>query len=381
MFKLEALNAAHGDALLLQYGDDDNPRLAVIDGGPSPTYQNVLKPRLMELRNSLGLSEEAPMRIDLLVVTHIDDDHINGVVALSKDLVERTELRRPRPWIVRRFWHNSFEELAGSASSAAIASQFGAVASAAAANNSWPAGLPMSGPALALVASVKQGRDLRDNARKLNWSVNNGKTLITRTGTPGDTLTLDSCLKLTILGPDQAKVDQLEKDWHEHTRKMSKKSAAESKASTAEYVDKSVYNLSSIIVLCERSGKQILLTGDARGDEIVSGLKHAGLNNCGRTHVDVLKLPHHGSVRDINADFFRQVTADRYIISANGKYSNPDIETLRLLTEARGTDEYDIYMTNPVPDAIDFLEAHKRGNRFSVHVRENDNLSIVIPLQ
>ena len=49
----------------------------------------------------------------------------------------------------------------------------------------------------------------------------------------------------------------------------------------AAFVDKSVPNLSSIVVLAELGGKSMLLTGDARGDKILEGMELAGLLETG----------------------------------------------------------------------------------------------------
>lgn len=54
----------------------------------------------------------------------------------------------------------------------------------------------------------------------------------------------------------------------------------------------------------------------------------------GRAHFDVIKAPHHGSDRNIKKTFFRKVTADRHILSANGRDGNPDLATLIWLVEA-----------------------------------------------
>ena len=43
----------------------------------------------------------------------------------------------------------------------------------------------------------------------------------------------------------------------------------------------------------------MLLTGDARGDDVLAGLREAGLLRRSPLHVDVLKLPHHGSDRNV----------------------------------------------------------------------------------
>jgi hypothetical protein len=91
----------------------------------------------------------------------------------------------------------------------------------------------------------------------------------------------------------------------------------------------------------------MLLTGDARGDDILMGLKDAKfLDSRGRLHVDLLKIPHHGSDRDVAPQFFQALTADHYVISANGENDNPDCETLCWLAESRGKDDYEVYLKN-----------------------------------
>jgi len=49
LFTLEALQAKHGDSLLLHYGKPKAPKLIVIDGGPAGVYKASLRPRLAEL--------------------------------------------------------------------------------------------------------------------------------------------------------------------------------------------------------------------------------------------------------------------------------------------------------------------------------------------
>ena len=60
----------------------------LIDGGPSEVYKPHLKPRLQRLRKARGLADNAPLPVDLMMVSHIDDDHINGVLELTKELLE-----------------------------------------------------------------------------------------------------------------------------------------------------------------------------------------------------------------------------------------------------------------------------------------------------
>ena len=52
LFTLEALQAKHGDSLILHYGKPKSPKMIVIDGGPAGVYKESLRPRLEELKTS-----------------------------------------------------------------------------------------------------------------------------------------------------------------------------------------------------------------------------------------------------------------------------------------------------------------------------------------
>jgi hypothetical protein len=102
------------------------------------------------------------------------------------------------------------------------------------------------------------------------------------------------------------------------------------------------------VVLAEMSGRTMLLTGDARGDDIIDGLEGAGClaPDGAPFEVDLLKMPHHGSSRNVDEDFFGRVLAHHYyVFSADGRDGNPDHETLAMLADARGTDEYTLHFT------------------------------------
>ena len=63
-------------------------------------------------------------------------------------------------------------------------------------------------------------------------------------------------------------------------------------------------------------------------------------------HVDLLKVQHHGSNHSTTQEFFARVTADRYIISGNGRYGIPHGDALEWLSAARRGRPYTVYMTN-----------------------------------
>jgi hypothetical protein len=65
------------------------------------------------------------------------------------------------------------------------------------------------------------------------------------------------------------------------------------------------------------------------------GLKRAGRLEGGALHVNVLKVQHHGSEHNIDADFCRRITADHYVFCANGEHENPDLDALRMQVASR----------------------------------------------
>lgn len=379
VFTLEALQAKHGDALLLHYGEAASTRLIVIDGGPSGVYRQTLKPRLDQIKQLRSPLARLPIR--LLMVSHIDDDHISGVLELSRDLVEAQDDNKDLPYEIQCLWYNSFDDIVGIQSEKLFASlQTAAVA--AADIGMVPANLPLSLHGAMVVASVKQGRELFQNAKALAFEINKPFSELVLAPKQGQkTVDLGDGLSFTVLGPNQQRLEDLQKEWDKQLEKLKVAKVAEAQALTAAFVDDSVYNLSSIILLATAGSRRMLLTGDARGDDIIVGLQSAGFFQGGRFHVDLFKMPHHGSDRNIDSDFFRQVTADHYVISADGKYGNPEISTLKMLSEARGQENYTIYLTNQETRLVEFFKQERAaGKKFQVIFRPQNTPSIHIPL-
>ena len=86
--KFEFLQADNGDCILITTEKFN----ILIDGGMGRTYYRSLKDKLEELE-----------QIDLVILTHIDEDHIAGLIELFKD-----EEIRPK---VKKVWFNSLAKL------------------------------------------------------------------------------------------------------------------------------------------------------------------------------------------------------------------------------------------------------------------------------
>lgn len=379
-FALEALEAKKGDCLLLHYGKPGSPRLIVIDGGPGGVFKGSLEPRLQEIKAERSPADPLPIR--MVMVSHIDDDHIAGILQMIKGLADLREKNKPVPYDVATLWHNAFDDLLGNEAKEMVAALKSAAN--AAATGSFSANLPVKLETGLVLASVNQGRQLRDNARRLAVEVNegfSGKLVMVPAGEKSRVFDAGDGLKLTVIGPDENRVRDLQVEWDTQIKKSGV-------AKIAEFADKSVFNLSSITVLATFKKKTMLLTGDARGDFVIDGLRRAKLLKNGKIHVDLLKIPHHGSDNNVETDFFRTVTADHYVVSGDGEHGNPEVATFQMLSDARGQDEFTIHLThgklpeesNPNKLLDFFKKEQKAGKRYKFEVREKDALGIQVPL-
>src|SRR5690606_17490448 len=109
-------------------------------------------------------------------------------------------------------------------------------------------------------------------------------------------------------------------------------------------LDRSVPNLSSIVVLVETGGRSLLLTGDAHGSDIVKAWDELGLPRPAK--VDLLKMPHHGSIRNVTEEFMKFFEATHYVFSADGRHDNPDAPTIEALVKLHGDRPIKLHFTN-----------------------------------
>ncbi|HEX3880502.1 MAG TPA: MBL fold metallo-hydrolase [Bryobacteraceae bacterium] len=373
---VEALEANTGDCLLLHYGGPGKETRILIDGGNAGVYQSVLKSRLEELRG------EGRLDLRMVMVSHIDADHITGIEQLLGDLVDFQESCKELPYRIRSLWHNSFDKLLGDKAASVESSAVRA---------SLDGGpIPsLDTDVAAVVASVKQGNAVRNHAVKLGIPINAdaGGPLVQAPAKGVRKIQVVPGLTFTLLSPHQNELDKLDSVWDE--AKARKKTAT---AQAADFLNKTVPNLSSIVVLMEAEvargkKKRLLFTGDAGGDVIREALAGAKLLQEGRIHVDLLKVQHHGSSHSSNLEFFQTVLADHYVISGNGRYGIPDPKTLEWLSEARRGQVCDVYLTNRTGGSgftanIDmFLAAEETsGSKIRYHFRGGDAPSICVPL-
>ena len=300
MFRIEMLPAGHGDCLWIEYGNPKAPRRVLIDGGAAGTYKRALRERLRGLR-------ENERRFELLVVTHIDADHITGILELLEDSETRFQ--------ARDIWFNGYRHL--------------------------PDEKPETlGPV--------QGERLTDLLVKRPWNREFKESAVV-VQADGDLprLQLEGGLVLTLLSPTPGKLADLKPEWEKEVRKagldpnqprpgevespegfdLLGSPDVEALAAEAFSEDSAKANGSSIALLAEFEGRRLLLTGDAHPGIMTAAIKR--LAGGGRLAVDACKLPHHGSKANVNRQFLQALDCRKWLFSTNGAYfRHPDRQTV-----------------------------------------------------
>lgn len=286
---LEILEAYHGDSLLIRYGTKKKVNI-LIDGGISRTYNRTLKNRIQTLIKS-------GENIDLLVMTHIDDDHIGGIISLFQDVdIDKG--------IIKRIWFNSGKVISSFLNSNSII------------NESRDIRLLMNDQTQ---VSVTQGQCLEDEIIKI------GIQLLPILEQP-EPFNIEGAT-LIVLSPNREGLEMLNESWEYETDTVTEVSSCKTDydKSIEELVEKDVFkidsskvNKSSIAFLFEYMNKRVLMLGDSHPDVIVNSLEKLGYSKENKLKVDVIKVSHHGSSGNTNRRLLDIVICKNYIVSTNG---------------------------------------------------------------
>jgi hypothetical protein len=325
LLKLIVVQAEYGDCLMLQSSDGNDSTSILIDGGPSQTYEKNLKPTLDIILPG--------KKLDLVILSHIDNDHVLGLLDLFEAIKREKESSTKEVLKISGLWHNSFSDLirSNSDTNKLMRKLFSSKQFFAIDNEIKITELP----ALGALKGISEGRDLSILAKNIIIPINSqfgGDPIVTEEN--NKVIKLQN-LKFYILGPSQKNLEKLRKIWDSWVRSHTQVGVTPKDYEALQILDASITNLSSIMFMVESEGKKLLFTGDGLGRDVLEVLSEKKmLNSEGRLHVDILKVPHHGSERNVSVQFFDTITADMYIISANGRDDNPSFLTLKWIIES-----------------------------------------------
>ena len=348
VMKLHVVQAEYGDCLILESNTGKNSTTVLIDGGPYQTFEKHLKPTLQKL--------PIKGKLDLVVLSHIDNDHIIGLLDLLEEIKDQRENGTKELVKISKLWHNSFNDLfqTNEDPNKLVKNSFLTLNFRSKEEQKKTESIIAS----IIMKGFQQAGDLTSLIKSLKIPINpEFEKMILVEDVPKTVKFND--ITFRILGPTKKNLDKLRKEWKDWLNK--KKLNQNLEFGLLQILDKSIPNLSSIMLLVEAKKRQILLTGDGLSDDIIKILSRDGmLDKQGKYHVDILKVSHHGSDRNVSREFFNTVNADYYVISANGRDDNPSVDTLKWIIESgdKSKRSKKIVFTNNTPNIVKILKEY-----------------------
>lgn len=244
-------------------------KLIIVDADYKKQYETEVKPFLEKKEN-----------IEIMVLTHTDEDHIGGVVKLIESGDEKLLQEK-----VGQIWFN------------------------------WSS-LEYEKPNDKI--SVGQGMQLRDKFFEL------GKLHDADITTDTPPIEIED-IKIYLLSPSPLKLERSKVKWQkEEQRKITAYSdyhiPIEELLENEFVEDSSVWNGGSIALLIEAEGKKVMLLADAHPSVIIEALKsdRFGCTPENPIEVDCVKVSHHGSKANTNFELLELIESTDWVFCANG---------------------------------------------------------------
>lgn len=301
MLRIELLPARHGDSVLIEYGSPNEPSRILIDGGTESSAPAILG-RLRKIGS--------PAKFELVVVTHVDEDHIGGIL----------EMMIAKAFETDDFWFNSYHHL-------------------------FPPKL--GGPMGEGLTTA-----IRDAGFAQNKSFGGLSVVVEKDGKLPE-ITLPGGATITLLSPTWPCLEKLRPKWQ---RECEKAGIMPGKGATPTDVlgkrdppisidvhvlakapfnqDRSAANGSCISFLLQYDGKRVLLGADAHPSVVLASLKRYSDTP---VTLDAFKVFHHGSRNNTNTKLLSHIRCARFLVSTNGKtFGHPDPEAIARIVSCEG---------------------------------------------
>ena len=346
MIEIKSFEAGKGDAFLVSFGKDEQTQKHImIDMGFGTTYSSIIKNEFLELKGKI---------IDLLVITHIDADHINGALKFIQENGEFHKIIQ-----VNEVWHNSYKHLQFSKEKQLAISEEETSYLKSIINSNLPKDEETG---YSDISSYSNGSSFARYLYeyKYNWNTQFNKKAVLVTDNPivkkiGD-------INIILLSPNQDKLNDLAEDWlnelenkkynfnisdedifddafeffnmHNKTADSAYSSISGSddlnfeELAEVESKDSSATNGSSIAFILEYNNKKLLFLGDSHEDIVYKNLNKLKENGYDLIF-DLVKLSHHGSNENLSNRLLSLIESKRFLISTEGIYYNhPHVEAI-----------------------------------------------------
>lgn len=323
--KIKSLKAFNGDAILITFKEKGNERNILIDGGMPATYVQKGKngkPEYGELKTTIDEIRLRNEKIDLLVLTHVDDDHIGGVLQWFEKDKEAHK-------IIGQVWFNSGRLISEYFDEQEIVENL------------------LEIPNERTLTSIGQGVKFEEYIEENGiWD----KRIVVA-------LEYFDYLGITfkVLSPSPDKLKLLLGKWEKEKPESLDTSADKNdyELSLAEHIkkdkfneDTSVHNGSSIAFIMTYEKKNFVFLADAHPTVVVNSLKAFGYSKKRPLKAELVKISHHGSKANNNIEMLELIKSSKYLISTNGdKHAHPNKQLLARLASVN--DNCEIYFNYP----------------------------------
>lgn len=323
--KIKFLKAFNGDAILITFKDKEEVRNILIDGGMPATYVQKGKNGKLEygeLKETVDRIRENNEKIDLLILTHVDDDHIGGVLKWFEKDKEAHK-------IIGKVWFNSGRLISEYFNEQEIAENL------------------LEIPDESTLTSIGQGVKFEDYIEKNEiWdrSIVVALEYFEYLG-----------VKFKILSPSSDKLKLLLGKWGKEKPESLDTSADKNdyELTLVEHISKdkfkedpAVHNGSSITFVMTFEKKNFVFLADSHPSVVVDSLKTFGYSREKPLNAELVKISHHGSKANNSVELLELIKTNKYVISTNGnKHAHPNKQFLARLASVN--DNCEVYFNYP----------------------------------
>ncbi len=294
------LQVRNGDAIHIEFKDKKGmDRNILIDSGPKNSYETIdpiTKQRIPgAFQKKLKEIIDSKQKIDLLIITHVDDDHIGGVIKWFED--KRFSVKH-----IKQVWFNSGQ----------------------------------------LIAEYFNTKDYKENHIALNPEDDSLDTGIGQGVTFEKIITEANIwhrkiikaedkleflgIKFNILSPSKNGLNGLKNKWEkERPDTFTSGGDDDYYLTLLEHLsedkfekDSAPHNGSSIAFIMTYEGKDYLFLADAHSGVVINSLEKLGYSTKKPLEVEFVKVAHHGSKKNTSNELLRLIDSKKYIISSNG---------------------------------------------------------------
>ncbi len=363
-FYIDVFPAGHGDCFMIRCSENGKKFNILIDGGVPETFEI--------LESYLNAMNDAGECIDLLIVTHIDNDHIGGIL---KFISENGTQSKPNIIKIKEIWFNSLRHLQmeekKKEDNKVVISQRSILKKLK--DEIYQSAVSDGFNETGVRQGVKLAGILLSKGYEKIWNTSFGKKAVCLEHTEEMINKLPN-LGIYLLSPDYGKkLKRLKKVWFnflaenellpanykkgtfyddafEHAINLNEEKLEDSEEdlnskfsevnssidleklyNEVEYSDSSPANGSSIAFIIVFQGKNYLFLGDAHSKHIEKTLnklsqKKTDLN---LNEFALIKISHHGSKKNTTKSFLSSIICKNFLISTNGeRFNHPDLETM-----------------------------------------------------